>query len=117
MVSAPLLSRDVEVSIISTKRCCVIDNVCLGQVGATSDFLFFYSCFSTDLYICFPFDEFTMGVTDLSPDMRHDASKPFPRSFLHYYSCWPNNPMSWISLMSQLGSSIFFAICFFLQKF
>jgi len=59
--SAPMLSPNVEIDIISTDRCCTIHNGYHGSKGVESDFFFVYVNFSY-LHICFLFYDFIMGV-------------------------------------------------------
>jgi len=52
----------VDEHIVSMKRAKSGDSVCHGREGHSHDFFYMYSTLVTDVHVCLPFDDFTMGV-------------------------------------------------------
>jgi len=93
---------------------------CHGREGHSHDFFYMYATLMTDLHVCVPFDDFTMGVLrvlNVVPSQLHPNSwaalqafrlvcrvlhlKPSPQVFLQYYSTRPGKLASWVSLVGQ----------------
>jgi len=83
-------------------------------------FFFMYSALISDLHVCLPFDDFTMGVLrvlNVAPSQLHPNSwaslqvfrlicrvfhlKPTPQVFLQYYCTRPGELLNWLSLVGQ----------------
>jgi len=79
-----------------------------------------YSALISDLHVCLPFDDFTIGVLrvlNVAPNQLHPNSlaslqafrlicrvfhlKPTSQVFLQYYYTRPRELVSWLSLVGQ----------------
>jgi len=117
---ADIIADTVDERIVSVERVRRGDSVCHGREGHSHDFFYMYSTLVTDLHVCVPFDDFTMGVLrvlNVAPSQLHPNSwaalqsfrlicrvlhlKPSPQVFLQYYSTRPGELASWVSLVGQ----------------
>jgi len=71
------LADIVDDRIVSVERARSGDSVCHGREGHSHDFFYMYSTLVSDLHVCLPFDDFTMGVLrvlNVAPNQLHPNS-------------------------------------------
>jgi len=59
---AHIIANTVDERIVSVEQVSKGDSVCHGHEGHSHDFFYMYATLVTDLHVCVPFDDFTMGV-------------------------------------------------------
>jgi len=115
-----LFERGFDLDTMIVERVSVVECVCHGREGASSDFFYMYSCMFVKLHIRLPFDAFTMGILKLlnvAPTQLHPNSwgslqafrllcralglEPTAESFLYFYVTRPRDPCSWLSLVGR----------------
>jgi len=57
-----MIASTINEHIVSIKQAKSGDNVCHGWEGHSHDFFYMYSTLVTNLHVCLPFDDFTMGI-------------------------------------------------------
>jgi len=73
----PIFEKGARRDIIAPERVTVVECTCHGREGAVEEFFYMYMCHFSQLHICLPFDEFTMGVLRLlnvAPTQLHPNS-------------------------------------------
>ena len=125
---APVVRSGLPSDILIAEICGYSDRVCHGRENVPVDFFYVYTTLFTNLRVTLPFDDFTMDVLrilNLAPTKLHPNSwaclqafrmvcqlfelTPMAEVFLFYYSTYPVSLVSWVSLVSRLGSVRFAA--------
>jgi len=60
--SFDIVLEGVSNGVFAFHRCREFETICLDRGRKAKDFFYFYSCLILDIYVHFPFDEFTMEV-------------------------------------------------------
>jgi len=81
---ADIIADTVDERIVSVERVRRGDSVCHRREGHSHDFFYMYATLVTDLHVCVPFDDFTMGVLrvlNVAPSQLHPNSWAALQSF------------------------------------
>ena len=119
-----ILKSDASNSILAIDYC--QPTICMDRSPLEGPFFFLYSCLFSDLHVAFPFDDFTMDVLqtlNVAPFQLHWNTwaslqtfhlicdmfrlSPTPTTFLSYYTSHTTDPVSWLSLISRRGNTLF----------
>jgi len=115
-----IIANTIDKRIISIERAKSGDSVCHGREGHSHYFFYMYSALISNLQVCLPFYDSTMGVLrvlNVEPSHLYPNSwaslqafllicrvfhlKFFPQVFLRYYCTRLGELVSWLSLVSQ----------------
>jgi len=72
-----MIASTVDENIVSIERTKSGDSVCHDREGHSHDFFYMYSTLVTNLHVCLPLDDFTMGVLrvlNMAPNQLHPNS-------------------------------------------
>jgi len=105
----------VDCDIVSLERVSAIERVCHGQEGPIEKFFYMYMCHFSQLHMRLPLNDFTMGYSVISTWRLSSWAyfqafrvlcqslylRPSPHAFLYFYDTRPQQPTTWLSLVSR----------------
>jgi len=105
----------VDCGIVSLERVSAIERVCHGQEGPIEKFFYMHMCHFSQLHMRLPLNDFTMGYSVISTWRLSSWAyfqafrvlcqslylRPSPHAFLYFYDTRPQQPTTWLSLVSR----------------
>ena len=105
----------MDCGIVSLERVSAIERVCHGQEGPIEKFFYMHMCHFSQLHMRLPLNDFTMGYSVISTWRLSSWAyfqafrvlcqslylRPSPHAFLYFYDTRPQQPTTWLSLVSR----------------